>query len=150
MGPSGSFGEVPRGTAPPTGVKRLIVLLIKPSKYDDDGYVMRYARGVLPSNTLAALAGLTEEVAEKHALGPLAIRVRRLDEHVQKIDVRQLARRFPRADLDAYWEQLRDRLRRGRVLGINPLRLAWNAARDARLCLRFNVSFLASLAREAF
>ncbi len=32
-------------------ITRLVIYLIKPSKYDDDGYVIRYWRGVLPSNT---------------------------------------------------------------------------------------------------
>ena len=38
------------------------VVLIKPSKYDDDGYVIRFWRGVLPSNTLNVLHGLTDDV----------------------------------------------------------------------------------------
>ncbi|MCH7915958.1 MAG: hypothetical protein IH856_23460, partial [Deltaproteobacteria bacterium] len=44
------------------GVKRLEVVLIKPSKYDDEGYVIRFWKGVLPSNTLNVLHGLTEDV----------------------------------------------------------------------------------------
>ena len=32
--------------------KKLNLYLIKPSKYDDDGYVIRHWKGVLPSNTL--------------------------------------------------------------------------------------------------
>ena len=35
----------------PDGIRKLHVYLIKPSKYDDEGYVIRYLRGVLPSNT---------------------------------------------------------------------------------------------------
>ena len=38
--------------------KAIHLYLIKPSQYDDDGYVVRHWRGVLPSNTLACLAGL--------------------------------------------------------------------------------------------
>ena len=30
----------------------LRVVLLKPSKYDDEGYVIRFWKGVLPSNTL--------------------------------------------------------------------------------------------------
>ena len=33
--------------------------------YDDEGFVVRYFKGVLPSNTLAAMRSLTLEVAEK-------------------------------------------------------------------------------------
>ena len=35
--------------------QRVHVVLIKATRYDDDGYPMRHWRGVLPSNTLACL-----------------------------------------------------------------------------------------------
>jgi radical SAM superfamily enzyme YgiQ (UPF0313 family) len=41
------------------------IVLIKPSKYDDDGYVIRFWKGVLPSNTLSVLNGLTEDVKRR-------------------------------------------------------------------------------------
>lgn len=50
-------------------MKKLDLYLIKPTQYDDEGYVVRHWRGVLPSNTLACLAGLTEEVVAKKRLG---------------------------------------------------------------------------------
>jgi radical SAM superfamily enzyme YgiQ (UPF0313 family) len=74
----------------------LTVLLVKPSKYDDDGYVMRFVKGVLPSNTLATLAALTERVAERGELGPVRVRVRSVDEHVSRVDPARLARRYRR------------------------------------------------------
>ena len=43
--------------------RTLNLVLIKPSRYDDDGYVVRHWRGVLPSNTLAAIYSLTEQVS---------------------------------------------------------------------------------------
>ena len=45
------------------------VVLIKATRYDDDGYPMRHWRGVLPSNTLACLAGLTDAVQHEQELG---------------------------------------------------------------------------------
>ncbi|MEN6626960.1 MAG: radical SAM protein [Candidatus Sumerlaeia bacterium] len=84
------IGIVPADTPPPQGIDHLEIVLIRPSKYDDDGYVMRYWRGVLPSNTLATLAGLTREVADSRALGPVRVNVTMLDETVQKIDVARL------------------------------------------------------------
>ena len=51
--PPAGIGVVPRGAPAPEGVRRLSVLLVHPSKYDDDGYVLRFVRGVLPTNTLA-------------------------------------------------------------------------------------------------
>jgi hypothetical protein len=35
----------------------LRVVLVKPSKYDDEGYVIRFWKSVLPSNTLNVLRG---------------------------------------------------------------------------------------------
>jgi radical SAM superfamily enzyme YgiQ (UPF0313 family) len=37
---------------------------IKPSRYDDDGSVLRFRWGVIPNNTLIALAGLNEAYAQ--------------------------------------------------------------------------------------
>ncbi len=90
------IGAVAPDAPPPADIKRLQLLLIKPSKYDDEGYVMRYVRGVLPSNTLATLAGLTEEVVAQGALGDIHVEVVMMDEHVQKIDPRKLAKKYGR------------------------------------------------------
>ncbi len=74
-------------------VKRLNVVLLKPSKYDDDGYVIHHFRGVLPSNTLACLYALTEDVKNRRVLGDeVEIRALILDETVQKINVRKIIR----------------------------------------------------------
>ncbi len=88
------FGNVAAGEPPPAGVRALRVLLVKPSKYDDDGYVVRFLRGVLPSNTLAVLAGLSRRVAEERRLGDVSVEVRLLDEHVEKVEPAKLVRRF--------------------------------------------------------
>lgn len=77
---------------------RFVVYLVKPSKYDDEGFVIRYWRGVLPSNTLACLYGLTEDVRERRALGPLTWRIELLDESVQKVDVPRIIRVSRRRD----------------------------------------------------
>src|SRR5262245_66387389 len=74
----------------------LVLLLIRPSKYDDDGYVIRHWRGVLPSNTLNCLYGLTQEAIRSGALDDLHVTVRALDEAVDRIDPRRLARRHLR------------------------------------------------------
>lgn len=74
-------------------IRRLTICLIKPSKYDDEGYVIRYWRGVLPSNTLACLYGLTEDVRQRRAFGrDLKWRIQLLDETVQKVDVQAILR----------------------------------------------------------
>ncbi len=70
----------------------LSVFLVKPSKYDDDGYVVRHWRGVLPSNTLACLHGLTEAVRRNGALGDVKVEVHLVDEAVAKVPLRAIAR----------------------------------------------------------
>ncbi len=49
--------------------KEFHVVLIKPSHYDDDGYVIQWYRSAVPSNTLAVLYGLTRDLARKKVLG---------------------------------------------------------------------------------
>lgn len=49
--------------------KRFTLVLIKPSHYDDDGYVIQWFRSAIPSNSLAALYGLALECAEQRVLG---------------------------------------------------------------------------------
>jgi radical SAM superfamily enzyme YgiQ (UPF0313 family) len=83
-------GAMPRSDSP----RRLTVVLIKPSRYDDDGYVVRHWRGVLPSNTLAALHSLTEKVASAGALGAgTEVRIAAYDETVHQVDATAVARR---------------------------------------------------------
>lgn len=82
-------------------IRRLHIVFIKPSKYDDDGYVMRHFRGVLPSNTLACLYGLTEEVRRQKILGEVEIAITLLDEAIHKIPVAKIARRNGRKDTKA-------------------------------------------------
>ena len=50
------------------GIRGLHIVLLKPSKYDEDGYILRHWRGVLPSNTLACLYALTEDVKRRRVL----------------------------------------------------------------------------------
>ena len=45
------------------------LVLIKPSHYDDDGYVIQWFRSGVPSNTLAALNGLALDCMKRRTLG---------------------------------------------------------------------------------
>ena len=49
--------------------KRFCLALIKPSHYDDDGYVIQWLRSAIPSNTLALMNGLALECKERKVLG---------------------------------------------------------------------------------
>ncbi len=44
-------------------------VMIKPSHYDDDGYVIQWLRSGMPSNSLAMLHGLAADCAERNILG---------------------------------------------------------------------------------
>jgi radical SAM superfamily enzyme YgiQ (UPF0313 family) len=46
------------------------VVLIKPSHYDDDGYVIRWYRSPMPANSLASVYGLLDDCAQRKILGP--------------------------------------------------------------------------------
>jgi radical SAM superfamily enzyme YgiQ (UPF0313 family) len=48
---------------------RFTLYLIKPSHYDDDGYVIQWARSAIPSNTLAVLHGLAADCRNRRVLG---------------------------------------------------------------------------------
>ena len=50
--PLASALAAPRPLSP---VRRLELFLVRPTKYDDDGYLLRHWLGVLPTNTLACL-----------------------------------------------------------------------------------------------
>jgi radical SAM superfamily enzyme YgiQ (UPF0313 family) len=71
--------------------KSLRIVLVKPSKYDDNGYVIRFWKGVLPSNTLNVLHGLTLDIARRRVLGDIEIRVDTFDETTEKVPVKKIA-----------------------------------------------------------
>lgn len=57
---------IPAATA---ATKRFCLVLVKPSHYDDDGYVIQWLRSTIPSNSLAALYGLALDCKQRHVLG---------------------------------------------------------------------------------
>ena len=77
--------------APVSKRRQLRVVLIKPSKYDDEGYVIRHFRGVLPSNTLACLSSLTQDLAKRELLGE-AVEIEIFDDTVEKIPIKKIIR----------------------------------------------------------
>jgi hypothetical protein len=78
-------GAVSADAPSPPSIRRLRVVLIRLSKYDDQAYVLRFWRGVLSSNTLAVLAGLTQQVQHDRTLGVVRVEVEMLDETVQAV-----------------------------------------------------------------
>ena len=59
--------------------RRFHVEMIKPSHYDDDGYVIQWWKASIPSNSLASLYAIVQDAAERRVLGDdVAITLRRL------------------------------------------------------------------------
>lgn len=78
--------------------RRFCVVLIKPSHYHDDGYVIRWWRGLVPSNSLAALHGVALDCAQRRVLGPdVNIDIRVMDETNTRVRVPEVLRRFRKA-----------------------------------------------------
>ena len=76
---------------------RFLVELIKPSHYDDDGYVIQWWRGFVPSNSLSSIYGLVEDARAREILGAgVALEIQAYDETNQKVPVRSIIRRFAR------------------------------------------------------
>ncbi len=50
--------------------RRFRIVLIKPSHYDDDGYVIRWFRSPMPANSLATVYGLLDDCTQRKILGP--------------------------------------------------------------------------------
>ena len=81
------------------GDRRFVVELIKPSHYDDDGYVIQWWKSWIPSNSLACLYGIATDLAERRALGSeVAIEIRAYDECHTVIPIRRIIRRIKSAD----------------------------------------------------
>jgi len=82
----------------PTAVERRFqLILIKPSHYDDDGYVIRWWRAMIPSNSLAAVYGIAADCATRRVLGPdVAIDIEVIDETNTRIDVPGIIARLRR------------------------------------------------------
>jgi radical SAM superfamily enzyme YgiQ (UPF0313 family) len=71
------------------------LFLVKPSHYDDDGYVIQWVRSSIPANTLAALYGLALDCAERRVLGDdVEIRVTALDETNTRIRPDEIIRQI--------------------------------------------------------
>ena len=73
--------------------KSFRLVLIKPSHYDDDGYVIRWWRGGLPSSSLACLYGIALDCHEQRVLGTdFDIDIEAIDETNCKVRVDDLTR----------------------------------------------------------
>src|SRR5262249_9300419 len=88
---AGFIGMV--GAAAPK--RRFQLVLIKPSHYDDDGYVIQWVRAYVPSNTLAVLYSLGRDSAQRAVLGSdTDIDITVIDEIHTRVKIGELLARF--------------------------------------------------------
>ena len=72
---------------------KFCLVLVKPSHYDDDGYVIQWFRSAIPSNSLAALYGLARDCAARNVLGDgVELDIHAIDETNTRVRPERLAR----------------------------------------------------------
>jgi radical SAM superfamily enzyme YgiQ (UPF0313 family) len=76
-------------------IRRFQLILIKPSHYDDDGYVVQWLRSTMPSNSLAAVYALATDAGERSILGDdVAIDVTAIDETNTRVKATEIIKRL--------------------------------------------------------
>ncbi len=79
--------------------RKFLLFLIKPSHYDDDGYVIQWMRSAIPSNSLAVLYGLAKECAERKVLGDdVDFEITAIDETNSRVRAERIAERIKQND----------------------------------------------------
>src|SRR5215813_7988096 len=71
--------------------QKFSLVLIKPSHYDDDGYVIQWLRSAVPSNSLAVVHGLVQDCQKRRVLGDdVEIVITSMDEDNTRIRTRRI------------------------------------------------------------
>ena len=85
--------------APSATKRRFQLILVKPSHYDDDGYVVQWRISFIPSNSLACVYALARDAAERRVLGPdVELDVTALDESNTRVRVGAIIEQMQRHD----------------------------------------------------
>jgi hypothetical protein len=79
--------------------RRFQLVLIKPSHYDADGYVIQWARSSIPSNSLAAIYALATDAGQRQVLGAnVDIDITVMDETNTRVRIKDIVALFKRHD----------------------------------------------------
>ncbi|MCD9185583.1 MAG: radical SAM protein [Pyrinomonadaceae bacterium] len=82
-----------------TTKKRFSLVLIKPSHYDEDGYVIQWFRSAIPANSLACLYGLALECRDEKILGEnVELEIQAFDETNTNIGIPKIISLIEAAD----------------------------------------------------
>jgi len=74
------------------------LVMIKPSHYDDDGYVIQWLRSPIPANSLACLYGLARDCRDRDVLGPdHELDIVPIDETNMRVRPERIAREIEKA-----------------------------------------------------
>ena len=77
--------------------RKFLLFLIKPSHYDDDGYVIQWQRSAIPSNSLAVLYGIASDCHDRRALGDdVDIEIVAIDETNARVRPQRIVNRMRR------------------------------------------------------
>src|SRR2546426_1880807 len=71
-------------------MRQFVVVLVEVTKYDREGYLIQFHKGILPCNTLAAMWSLTEAAFTSSALARFFCRVIAFDERTMRGGVNAL------------------------------------------------------------
>ena len=76
-------------------MSQIFIELIRPSQYDDDGFVIQWRQAFTPANSLACLYGLLQDIADRKSLGDeIEIIVNSYDESHIDIPINDIIDRF--------------------------------------------------------
>ena len=79
--------------------KKFSLVLVKPSHYDDDGYVIQWLRSSMPANSLACLYGLAVECDNEKLLGEnVELEIHAFDEANTHINTKKIASLIEKSD----------------------------------------------------
>ena len=78
--------------------RRFCLALVKPSHYDDEGYVIQWLRSPVPSNSLAVVHGLALDCARRKVLGrDVGLEIHPFDETLGRVPTGRIASLIERA-----------------------------------------------------
>jgi radical SAM superfamily enzyme YgiQ (UPF0313 family) len=84
----------------PTRRRLFRLILVKPSHYDDEGYVIQWLRSPIPANSLACLYGLARDSRDRQALGPdVDFDIVAIDETNRRVRAERIADDIATADI---------------------------------------------------
>ncbi|TDI71605.1 MAG: radical SAM protein, partial [Bacteroidetes bacterium] len=79
--------------------RKFTLVLVKPSHYDDDGYVIQWFRSSMPANSLACLYGLAFECDKEQILGKdVELEIHAFDEANTHINTEKIVSLLENAD----------------------------------------------------